>query len=181
MSIPEHLQKSADAFLQQDSVSKLGDLADEEIRSSFEDLLHHVAADAGAVWIVGKDNEELTIAVNVGARGSSIEGSVSQGLDSGLVSKAFKEETMVRDEGAFRHREQSLAVDMKLGQLTAYQIACPFSMFGKTIGAVTVVQLSTPQNAGKREWGFDEEAANSVTRWVSIAQRLFEYEALKNS
>lgn len=181
MPIPQHLHESASKFLQQVSVSKLSDLADEKIRMSFEDLLHHVNADAGAIWLVGSDGEQLTIAVNVGARGSSIEGNVSQNLDSGLVSKAFREKAIVCDEGTFRHEEQSLDVDMELGQLTAYQIASPFSMFEQTIGAVTVIQLTTAENTSRREWGFDDEASESVSRWVSVAERLFEYEALKQA
>ncbi len=177
----ENLQQKTDSFLNDLSVDRFGVLADEAIRASFEDLVSQLGGDAGAIWIVEKSKpEELTIAVNVGARGSQVEGNVSQNLERGLVSKAFREKLLVRDKGAFRDREQSMDVDMKLGQYTAYQIAGPFSMFDKTIGAITIVQLSNSQNASGRNWGFDQQAAEMFANWSTVAERLFEYAAIKS-
>ena len=174
-------QSQIDSYFDTLSVESFGSLADSTIRESFDDLLGNINADAGALWIVEHDKpDELTIAVNVGAKGSTIEGNVSQGLDTGLVSRAYRELELVHDQGAFRHPEQSMDVDMQLGQYTAYQIACPFQMFDKTIGAVTVIQLSSAENAGTREWGFQDEAVTSFTRWVAVAQRLFEYARLRS-
>ncbi|MEM7452991.1 MAG: hypothetical protein AAF456_01425 [Planctomycetota bacterium] len=175
------IQSQIDSIFDSLSVDSFGSLADSTIRDSFDDLLTRLNADAGALWIVEHDKpDELTIAVNVGARGSTIEGNVSQGLDTGLVSRAYREKELVHDQGAFRHPEQSMDVDMQLGQFTAYQIACPFQMFDKTIGAVTVIQLSSAENATTREWGFQEEDVTSFTRWISVAQQLFEYARLRS-
>ena len=176
----ENMQQKTDLFLNDLSVDRFSALADEAIRASFEDLVSQLGGDAGAIWIVDKSRpEELAIAVNVGARGSQIEGSVSQDLKSGLVSKAFREKLLVHDKGVFRDREQSMDVDMKLGQYTVYQIAGPFSMFGDTIGAVTIVQLSSVENAGRSDWGFDEKAVEMFANWSAIASRLFEYAVVK--
>ena len=178
----ENLQQKTELFLNDLSVDRFGALADEAIRASFEDLVSQLGGDAGAIWIVDKSNpEELAIAVNVGARGSQIEGNVSQNLKRGLVSKAFREKRLVHDKGVFRDREQSMDVDMKLGQYTAYQIAGPFAMFGDTIGAVTIVQLSSTEKAASRAWGFDEKAVEMFANWTAVAERLFEYAAIKSA
>ena len=180
MTIPG-CEAAVDAFLNSVSLEKVQQLADEVIKESFEDLVHGVGADAGAIWIVDPDqSSEITIAVNVGARGSEIEGEVSQNLDSGLVSKAYKQEELISDEGVIPHAEKSLDVDQQLAQMTLHQIAAPFKMFGKTIGAVTVVQFVTATGAQKKEWGLREDATESFQRWVAVAERLFEYKCLES-
>ena len=172
----DFIKSVGESFLGRLSISSLQELADETTRESFEDLIHQLNADAGAIWVLEKNElDELTIAVNVGARGSSIEGAVSQRLNSGLVSKSFREEILIHDEGTFQDPEQSVAVDMELGQRTNYQIAMPFYMFGQKVGAVTVVQISTPEKPTRNEWGFDDECVVNFQHWVAVAQRLFEY------
>lgn len=178
MTIPG-CEAAVDAFLNSVSLEKVQALADEVIKESFEDLVARVGADAGAIWIVEADeSSEITIAVNVGARGSDIEGEVSQDLDSGLVSKAYKQDELISDEGVIPHAEKSLDVDQQLAQMTLHQIASPFKMFGKTIGAVTVVQFVTATSGTKKEWGLSEDATESFKRWVAVAERLFEYKCL---
>lgn len=169
-------------FLSDLSVASLQALAVESTRKSFETLLQHVQADAGAIWVVDKNaTDALTIAINVGARGSEIEGHVSQALDKGLVSKAFREGSLIHDEGSFRDPEQSLSVDLELGQLTNYQIAMPFMMFGEKIGAVTVVQVSTLEKPLRKQWGYTAECVEEFRNWVVEAQRLFENECVNQS
>lgn len=172
----------ADTFLNSVSLESVRQLADSVIKESFEDLVARVGADAGAIWIVDPEqSSEITIAVNVGARGSEVEGEVSQNLDSGLVSKAYKQEQLISDEGVIPHAEKSFDVDQKLAQMTLHQIASPFKMFGKTIGAVTVVQFVTATSgAEKKDWGLREDATESFRRWVAVAERLFEYQCLKS-
>jgi hypothetical protein len=168
------------SFLQDVSVTSLKELADDTFRKSFEDLVHQLNADAGALWIIDKEKpEELTIAVNVGSRGSSIEGHISQELSSGLVSKAFREETVVHDEGAFRDPEKSYSVDVTLGQMTNYQIAMPFFMFGQKVGAVTAVQVSTLEAPSRNDWGFKQDCVERFSHWVAVAQRLLEYSQVR--
>lgn len=175
-------QEIGQSFLKSVSVSRMQELAVPSSRKSFEDLLHQIKADAGAIWIVDKDQTDaLTIAVNVGARGSSIEGNISQSLDRGLVCKAFREDTLVHDQGTFFDPEQSRSVDMRLGQQTNYQLAMPFFMFEHKIGAVTAVQVSTLENPLRKEWGFTDQAVEDFQHWVAVAQRLFEYECVNQA
>lgn len=162
------------SFQKNISVDSFGSLADATIRQALEEIVQSLGGDAGAIWIVEPaDPENLVIAVNVGSRGSSIEGEVSQNVDSGLVSKAFREGKIVHDQGAFQHPDQSAQVDQQLGQYTAYQVAAPFSMFANKIGAVTIVQLS--DGSPKRQWGFTPESVESLQRWLPAIERLFEY------
>ena len=172
----DKFQKEVDSFLQSVSVEAIGKIADQVFRKSFEELLCHCGADAGALWVVEKDApDSLTIAVNAGDKGETIEGKVSQQLDSGLVSRAFKESTFVHDDGLFRSKDQSMEVDMQLGQVTTQQMAIPFQMFGQTIGAITVIQLSSSNGVTRREWGFKDDSVQAFQNWLPVAQRLAEY------
>lgn len=181
MTIPG-CEAVVDAFLNSLSLDSVRQLADSVIKESFEDMVAGVGADAGAIWVVDADQDaEITIAVNVGARGSEIEGEVSQNLDSGLVSKAYKQEQLISDEGVIPHAEKSFDVDQQLAQMTLHQIASPFKMFGKTIGAATIVQFVTASSGTqKKNWELREDAIESFRRWVAAAERLFEYECLKS-
>ena len=182
MKIPTGKEAEVQSFLSSLSIERFNGLADSVIKGSFEDFLAQINADAGAIWIVGdQDSDEITISVNVGARGSSVEGKISQNLDSGLVSKAYRENKIIGDEGVISHSEKSFDVDAKLGQMTVHEIAGPFKLFGKTIGAVTVVQMVIDANVKNKQWGFSENAVEMFGRWVEVAQRLFEYECLKSS
>lgn len=182
MAISTAYETAARSFLNSVSLDSIRELANEVIKESFEDHVERLRGDAGAIWVVDQSNpEEITIAVNVGARGSSIEGSVSQNLESGLVSKAFKEEQLICDEGVLPHNEKSFDVDQELEQMTLHQIAAPFRIFGKTIGAMTVAQFVTAETCAKRTWGFDQEAKESFRRFSAVCERLFEYEVIKTT
>ena len=176
MNGPHCVEEIGRSFIKELSVQSLQKLADQTVRESFGDLIHRLQADAGAIWVLEHNEpDELTIAVNVGEHSDSVEGNVSQGLTSGLVSKSFREETLIRDEGTFSDPEQSVSVDMKLGQRTNYQLAMPFFMFGEKVGAVTAVQISTLEKPTRSEWGFDEQCVDNFRHWVAVAQRLLEY------
>lgn len=178
----EKFQQEIDTFLQTISVASLRALVDDVFRQSFKILLEQTGADAGALWVLESANpDNLTIAVNVGDKGESIEGNVSQTLDSGLVSRAFKENVFVHDEGAFRSSDQSMDVDMQLGQYTTHQMASPFQVFGQPIGALTVIQLSSTKDAQGREWGFSDSASQAFQSWVPVAERLVEYSVVRSS
>ena len=178
----EKFRDAIDRNLSQISVGSFQQLADDNFRKSFDDLVRRNGADAGAIWIVEHDNPQvLTIAVNVGEKGDSIEGEVQQVIETGLVSRAYKDKEFVHDQGAFRNAEQSDSVDRQLGQFTAHQMALPFNVFGNTVGAVTLIQLATPQNVAGREWGFNEAAENSFQCWTSIAQQLIEWAVVRDA
>ena len=173
-------QAAIQGFLDSISVERINALADSVIKNSFEELLAQLNADAGAVWVVAESADEITIAVNVGLRGNTIEGQVSQKLERGLVSKAFRDDQIISDEGLLPHSEKSADVDCQLGQMTVHQIAAPFKLFDTRIGAVTIIQTVTNENTRKKQWGFNENAVESFGRWIQVAQRLFEYECLKS-
>ncbi len=158
------------------TVEGFRELADPVIEQSFKTLLDQINADAAAVWL--KDgaagSEVLTIAYNIGGRGSELENQVSQSLDSGLVSKAFRESSTICHEGLFCHQEQSHEVDRQLHQLTAHQIAAPFSIAGNQVGAVTAVQIQDERSGNRTEWGFEHADVSAFENWVAIMERLFE-------
>lgn len=180
MTTPTENQTAIQNFLDSISVERVSALADSVIKSSFEDLLNRLNADAGAVWIVAEGSDEITIAVNVGLRGDTVEGQVSQNLERGMVSKAFRDGQIISDEGLLPHSEKSIDVDCELGQMTVHQVAAPFRLFDKRIGAVTIVQTVTNANTNRKQWGFSENAVESFGRWIEVGQRLFEYEFLKS-
>ncbi|MEM9944139.1 MAG: hypothetical protein AAF939_21465 [Planctomycetota bacterium] len=168
-------------ILNNPSVQRFQELADPVIRDSMRDLAKHLGANAAALWVRPPGEEKLTIAVNVGIRGTEVEGKISQDLSSGLVSKAFKENVVICDEGPFRHSEQSMDVDMELGQMTQFQIAGPIQMFGTTVGAVTDIQMTTADSPAPQEWGFQKGAEEIFRRWLPVAQRLFEWQHIQTT
>jgi hypothetical protein len=158
------------------------ELADPTIERCFSNLLDHIHADAAAIWLKqsSDDGDVLTIAYNVGGRGSDIEGVVRQPLDRGLVSKAFRERKTICHQGIFKHKEQSAEVDLKLGQFTAHQIAVPFDLFGKPLGALTAIQTLDAGIKHDSDWGFKAEDIKHFETWLEIIQRLFELNYLRS-
>jgi hypothetical protein len=158
------------------TVDNFRDLADPVIENSFRMLLKTIDADAAAIWLVNTSDrgQVLTIAYNVGGRGAEIEKKVSQPLDSGLVSKAFRESATICHDGFFSHKEQSSNVDTELHQLTAHQIAAPFKIAGTLIGAATVVQVQDAKSSSRIHWGFEKPAIELFENWVAVTGRLFE-------
>ena len=158
------------------------ELADPTIERCFLNLLDHIQAHAAAIWLKqpGDKGDVLSIAYNVGGRGSAVEGTVRQPLDRGLVSKAFRERKTICHQGIFKHKEQSIDVDLKLGQMTAHQIAAPFDLFGAPIGAFTAIQTLDAGIKPDSEWGFETTDIEHFETWVEMIQRLFELNYLRS-
>ena len=68
---------------------------------------------------------------------------------------------------------------MELGQVTAHQIASPFQLFGKTIGAITVIQTLATGIEQHSDWGFDNDDILHFETGVAIIQRLFEWNIVR--
>jgi hypothetical protein len=115
----------------------------------------------------------------VGERGHEVEGLVSTPTDKGLVSKAFKELKTICHQGIFKHKEQSTEIDMELGQVTAHQIAAPFHLFNRPIGAITVIQTLATGIEQHSEWGFDNGDIQHFETGVAIIERLFELNIIR--
>ena len=156
-------------------------LTDNVIEGSIVNLNQLVNGHAIAIWLPEqRDGEDvLTIAYNVGERGHEVEGVISQSLDKGLVSKAFRDGETICHQGFFKHREQSVAVDQELGQVTAHQIAAPFKLFEKSVGAITVIQTLASGIEQQSEWGFDENDVSVFESGVETVQRLFELNIIR--
>ena len=169
-------------FLRDIRYEQIRALADDVIELYLTNLLKTLEAHAVAIWLktVGPEGDRLTIAYNVGQRGTEVEGKINQALDQGLVSKAFREGMAICHQGIFKHREQSLAVDRQLGQITAHQIAVPFRFFDRTIGAMTVIQTLDAGIADHLQWGFDKDEIKLFEGEVVVVQRLFELNFLKS-
>ena len=136
------ISAAATRFVVTLTVANFKTLSDQVVENCIGHLIDGVNGHAVAIWLPEeKDGDEvLTIAYNVGEKGPEVEGVISQPLEKGLVSKSFKEKQTVCHQGFFKHKEQSNTVDKELGQITAHQIAAPFQLFRKTVGAITVIQ-----------------------------------------
>lgn len=176
------IDQATDSYLGGLELSVLPSLADDVIKGSILNLIQLVNGHAIAIWLPERqgDADVLTIAYNVGGRGHDIEGEISQSLDKGLVSKAYLENETICHQGFFKHREQSSAVDKELGQVTAHQIATPFKLFGKTVGAATVVQTLASGIEQQSEWGFDENDVTLYRNGIETIERLFELNVIRN-
>ncbi|MEM9410515.1 MAG: hypothetical protein AAGA30_05345 [Planctomycetota bacterium] len=180
-TLPSAIADAVKNATEEINVSNLKSLADDVIEKCMEQLISHVNGHAVAVWMPeSKDGQEvLTIAYNVGGKGSDVEGIISQSLDDGLVSKSFKEAQVVCHKGFFKHKEQSSDVDKQLGQMTAHQMASPFNLFGLTVGAITVIQTLGAGVENHADWGFDDQDVRHFTVVVAIIQRLFELNLIR--
>ena len=166
------------AFVDELSHQSLKRLVDENLDRCFQSFLTRTDSHAGAVWIVNPATNKLVIAYNVGGQGQEIEGQIEQPLETGLVSKAFKENQTICHQGIFAHREQSAKVDEALLQVTAHQIATPFCMFGRTVGVLTAIQTLDAGVRLKTEWGFDETDIEQIEVASWVLGRLMEYNVI---
>ncbi len=176
------IEAAAQSFLSGLSVDSFQTLSDKVIDGCMKNLMNQVNGHAAAVWVhqSSDEGEVLTIAYNIGEKGRDVEGVVSQSLDSGLVSKAYKDLETICHQGFFKHKEQSAEVDKELGQITAHQIAAPFQLFGQTVGAITVIQTLATGVAQQSEWGFDESDVSVFKDSAEAIQRLFELNAIRS-
>ena len=175
------IEEATRSFLSDIEIKSVKSLVDKVVHGSLNNLVTQVNGHAVAIWLHEQkpEGEALTIAYNVGEKGHDVEGVVSQPLDDGLVSKAFKEEKTICHQGVFKHKEQSTDVDKELGQMTAHQIAAPFSLFGKTIGAITVIQTLAKGYEQQSEWGFDKSDIEYFETSVDTIQRLLELNVIR--
>jgi hypothetical protein len=175
------IETAANSFLSDLQTSSLKSYSDDVIDNCIRNLIDQVNGHAVAIWLEEQKEEGdvLTIAYNVGDKGHEVEGVISQSLESGLVSKAYKQNETICHQGFFKHKEQSTKVDQKLGQITAHQIAAPFQLFGKTIGAITVIQTLAAGFEQHSNWGFDQADINHFEASVEVIQRLFELNIIR--
>lgn len=181
MQLNSAIHEASEKFLADVNIENFKSLTDQVLENCIMNLIAMVNGHAVAVWLPEqKDGEEvLTIAYNVGEKGPEVEGVISQSLDKGLVSKSFKEKETVCHQGFFKHRDQSSSVDKELGQITAHQIASPFDLFGKTIGAITVIQTLGAGVEQHEDWGFNDHDVRNFDKTVQIIQRLFELNVIR--
>lgn len=181
MKLNTTIATESEKFLGNVDLENFKSLTDQVIENCITNLIALVNGHAVAVWLPEqKDGEEvLTIAYNVGEKGPEVEGVISQSLDKGLVSKSFKQKETVCHQGFFKHRDQSSSVDKELGQITAHQIAAPFELFGKTIGAITVIQTLGAGVEQHDDWGFNDEDVRHFDGTIQIIQRLFELNVIR--
>lgn len=175
------IEEATKSFLEGIEIESVKSLVDKVVHGSLNNLITQINGHAAAIWLHEQKSagEALTIAYNVGEKGHDVEGVVSQPLDEGLVSKAFKEDKTICHQGVFKHKEQSTDVDKELGQMTAHQIAAPFKLFDKTIGAITVIQTLAKGYEQQSEWGFDKSDIAYFETSVDIVQRLLELNVIR--
>ena len=112
-NLQELFQQEIERFSTDLQLSEFRGLANESTRQCMTTVLEQIQAHACAVWVYQNSDqgELLTIVHNVGGQGDSIEGEVTQSLDSGLVSKAFREKETICHQGWFEHPEKTADVD----------------------------------------------------------------------
>jgi len=133
----------------------------------FRRSLLEIGAHEGSIWIAIPATGQLVTCYNTQETGWP----VVQALDSGLVSKAYKEERPIHHKGLHRYDDSSGDVDAYLEQRTQHQISVPFYLCGKLCGVLSVVQLSSDFHSEPREdvpWGFDDEAATLVAATATV-------------
>lgn len=175
------IEAATKSFLAEVNIASIKSLVDNVVEGSLNNLTAQVNGHAAAIWLHEQkpDEDVLTIAFNAGGKGHEVEGVVSQSLDDGLVSKAYKEQKTICHQGIFKHKEQSTDVDRELGQMTAHQIAAPLALFGQTVGAITVIQTLAKGYEQQSEWGFDEADISYFETSVDTVQRLLELNVIR--
>ena len=129
--------------------------------------LTEIGGHEGSIWIIDEKKQQLVTCYNT----EELARHVSQDLGSGLVSKAFNEETPIHHKGLKRYHDSSSSVDEKLAQKTQHQISVPFYVGGKLCGAVSVVQLSSDFHSDPRKdvpWGFSDDALPAVAATATV-------------
>lgn len=164
-----------DAFFASLTAASLAAQFDPLVERYFAQVVADARSGAGGVWLESADSTALVLAHNVGGAGAEIDGRVAQPLETGLVSKAFKEGTTVCHRGFFGHKEQSKAVDRELNQVTAHQVATPFSLFGRKVGALTVIQTADLAKNRRMRWGYDDDDIARVELATAVLGRLLEF------
>jgi len=105
----------------------------------FTDMLAHVGADGGTLWLLSPGGEALEAVYN--PREPEIVGR-RQPLVSGIISLVLATGEPALASTAAAHASHSPAIDMALGKTTRSMIAAPFTIAGATRGVVTAVRLA---------------------------------------
>ena len=115
---------------------------------SFADLLVHLGADGGTLWLLSPGAAALEAVFN--PLEPEIAG-MRQPLASGIVSLVLATGEPACVLSVADHRRHSPAIDLTLGKTTHSMVAVPFVLGGEVRGVVTAVRLVGENAFGERE------------------------------
>ncbi|MES2921327.1 MAG: hypothetical protein V4819_07265 [Verrucomicrobiota bacterium] len=134
------------------------------ISASFADLLVHLGADGGTLWLLCPGAAVLEAVFN------PLEPEIAgkrQPLASGIVSLVIATGEAVCVTGVASHQRHSAAIDIAMGKTTRGMIAVPF-VLGETVrGVLTAVSFT-------HEEGFGGKELERVVRYSQILTTLME-------
>jgi hypothetical protein len=134
------------------------------MQACFADLLSHLGADGGTLWLLCPEGEALEAAYN--PREPEIVGR-RQPLVSGIISLVLATGEPLSVVSAAEHVRHSPAIDVALGKTTRGMIAVPFVVADSTRGVLTAVRFA-------REEPFAGDDVRIVSHHAAILGRLLE-------
>jgi DNA-directed RNA polymerase specialized sigma24 family protein len=134
------------------------------MRACFADMLAHLGADGGTLWLRCPEGEALEAVYN--PREPEIIGR-RQPLLSGIISLVLATGEPLAVASAADHVRHSPAIDVALGKTTQAMLAVPFVVAGVSSGVLTAVRWS-------RESAFAAEDLTIVSHHAEILARLLE-------
>ncbi|MES2661047.1 MAG: GAF domain-containing protein [Verrucomicrobiota bacterium] len=149
--------------------SEAAGLVTSAMSECFADLLAHVGADGGTLWLLCPGAAALEAVFN------PLEPEIAgkrQPLVSGIVSLVLATGEPVCVSGVATHRNHSPAIDIALGKTTHGMIAVPFVLGGVIRGVMTAVRLTGDEPFGENETRivgrYAEILANLMVRNLTV-------------
>ena len=128
--------------------AEAADLIPSAAAEVFAELLNHIGADGGTLWLLCPGTAALEAVFN------PLEPEIAgkrQPLVSGIVSLVLATGETVCVSGVATHSRHSPAIDIALGKTTHGMIAVPFVLAGTVRGVLTAVRLTRDDAFGEKE------------------------------
>jgi hypothetical protein len=127
--LQEHLGRIAASITPENFAGLCGP----QIRRILEKAFAEARADAGSIWIVDAQRENLVVSLNMGADADKLIG-FRQPVRSGIVSMVLANEHGFLENQVYKNAAHSRSVDDYLHTTTFAMVAAPFYLLGACRG-----------------------------------------------
>jgi hypothetical protein len=179
-ALQEHLAKIGNAI----SPGNFLSICDEMLVKFLTDTFERVSADAGSIWLLDEEKQNLVVAFNSGANADKIVG-FKQPLSKGIISLVVASEKAFIDSNVYKNANYSAVLDEKLHNTTYAMIALPLYFLNQVRGVISCVQLldvllqqGEPVPAGKTPPGFKPQHLVAIQRASVVIKDLIDYRLL---
>ncbi len=142
----------------------------ETLRPALASAASAILADEASFWMKAPDRDALVMVLNGNPLAADMEMVAEQPLDTGLVSRVFRDGEPLIDPHSLPIRDHSKKIDIEFSQVTHYVAIVPVTVGGLRVGVVSAVKFPTDGDHIRKasEWGFSKDALEKLSALAGL-------------